>query len=120
MSFLSAFTKQSENFMNELHELYPKDKDIALAKNSIYLLKKTNPKKIFTIFKENIYPYKEQIFNKNENFFLDYNYTSDYGVSNSFNTIMNLKKYWKLMSNTTKNSIWLYLQVLLKLSDKIN
>ena len=29
-----------ENFISELHELYPKDLDIALAKNTIFLLKK--------------------------------------------------------------------------------
>ena len=122
---IKLYIPQGNNFINELRELYPKDLDIAFAKNTIFLLKKTNPKKLLIYFKEYIYQFKEQIMNKDENFFLkrDYNNIKNVevrGIENSFNSIMNLKRYWVSMSENTKNNIWLYLQVLIKLSDKIS
>jgi len=120
MSFLSAFNKQIENFINELSELYPKDLDIAFAKNTIYLLKKANPKKLLEIFKAYITPFEDQILKRNEDFFLKRKYDDIHGgIESSLNTVMNLKKYWSIMTDNTKNSIWLYLQVLIKLAKKI-
>ena len=120
MSFLTAFNKQIENFIGELHDLYPQDLDIGMAKNTIYLLKKANPKKLFTIFKTYITPFEQQILKKNEDFFLKRDYNDIHGgVESSLDTVMNLKKYWATMTESTKNNIWLYLQVLIKLSNKI-
>jgi len=120
MSYLSAFNTQLENFINELSELFPKDTDIAFAKNTIYLLKKTNPKKTSKIFKSYMNKFEDQINNKNEDFFLNRNYNDIHdGVKSSLNTVMNLKKYWKSMTNNTRNNIWLYLQILIKISKKI-
>ena len=39
MSYLNAFITQFDNLTTELNELYPMDKNIAMTKNYMYLLK---------------------------------------------------------------------------------
>ena len=56
---------------------------------------------------------------KDESFFLERDYNdqlSDY--VKSLNAVTNLKQYWKNLSEKTKENIWLYLIVLIKLSKK--
>ena len=116
MSFLSAFNTQLENFAKELNNLYPDDKDIAFAADAIFLLKKTNPRKLYNLIYPQLVEYRKQVFDKDENFFLKRELPVD---KNYFDTMIQLQSYWKEMSQKTKDNIWLYLQVLYKLSDKI-
>lgn len=119
MSYLKAFTNQSERFFNELTEMFPQDKHIAMAKNSLFIIKKANPRKLLELFKHYFYCYEKKILEKDESFFLERDYDdqlSDY--VKSLNAVTNLKQYWKNLSDNTKNSIWLYLIILLKLSKK--
>lgn len=120
MSVLSAFNTQCYNFISELSDMYPDDKDLSLGKTSIYLLKKTNPRKLHVLFREYMYEYKEKVFQKDASFFLEKKET-EYRVidDNYFSTIMNLKKYWKELSEESQENMWKYLIVLFKLSDKI-
>ena len=119
MSYLKAFTTQMTNFMNELHEMFPNDRSISIANDSLYLIVKTNPRKLLDFFKEYFLPHEHNILTMNEDFFLKRNYDdeiSDY--VKSFNAITNLKNYWSKMSLESKKNIWLYLKVLIKLSKK--
>lgn len=123
MSLLSAFNTQVENFLTELTEMYPDDKDLAFGKTSVYLLKKTNPRHIHSLFYNYAYPYKEKVLRKDESFFLEKDeskyFYSEESRKNYFSTILNLKKYWKGMSTESKEQIWTYFLVLFKLSDKL-
>lgn len=119
MSYLSAFNQQLINFIEELNNLFPKDKEIQLALNTVYILKKTNPKKIIEFFKEYFMPYEEKIKKMDVSFFMQKNYDnelSDY--VKSLNVITNLKKYWDIMSPKSKKNIWIYMNVLVKLCHK--
>lgn len=124
MSSLSAFTNQLLNLSKNLCELYPEDPDLEFTKNSIQFMKKSNPRKIQHLFDTYIAKYKQQILNKEADFFLyrdivkdDLNLdnkTVDYAQ-----TIMyNLKKYWSDIDDESKENIWKYLQVLIILNDK--
>ncbi len=119
MSYLKSFTKVLEDFITELSEMYPQDKEIDLAKNTIYLLKKTNPRKLIEFFYQYFLQFEQKINNKDESFFINRDYDNDVSeYVKSLNVITNLKKYWKLMSEQTKDNIWLYIQVLIKLCKK--
>ena len=118
MSLLKAFNTQLLNFIKELHSLYPKDTDIYSALQGSNLMKKTNPRKLLNLFITYVYPYKTEIMNKNEDFFIGKDYQELAEDQDSIMMVLQLKKYWKDMNNDTKNNIWLYFQVLIKLAEK--
>jgi hypothetical protein len=119
-SNLSLFVSQLRSLGKELNDMYPDDMDIKMAKNSIETLKILNPKKLYEVFSSIVIPFKEQIINRDEGFFLNINVKGgDMGDGYSITTVMNLKKYWSGMSDTTKECMWQYFGVLVKLSDKI-
>jgi len=121
MSLLSAFTNQLMNLMNELHELYPEDRDIETKKTAIEFIKKTNPRLLVKGFKRYVYPYKTQIMEKNEEFFKNNSYDKEVDTSRPdiVKIIMNLKKYWDEIGEANRNTIWLYFQVMIKLVEKL-
>jgi hypothetical protein len=68
--------------------------------------------------KENIVDsYKDKILNKDESFFLDQDYTKHGDVD--LNIIHKLKKYVKDMSSNSKDVVWKYIELLMKLTIKI-
>lgn len=122
MSTLSAFITQITNLVDELHALYPKDSDILMGKNSLYLIKKTNPRKLLELFRNHVLPYEKFIIDNDENFFLNNTYKEQLqsNYNDSLQTILNLKKYWSSMSDNTKKNIWLYFNILVKLCKMCN
>ena len=123
MSYLNAFCKQLENLSEELCELYPTDINLKTANTSIQLLKKTNPRKLLDLFKNYILKYENEILLKDESFFIKKNYKDDVSVDvvyENYTSIIDLlKKYWSSMTSKSKENIWLYLIVLIKLTKKI-
>ena len=55
-NLLTAFNTKLFEFVEELADTYPEEKDIASALDSLRLLKKVNPKLIHSGFMEYIYP----------------------------------------------------------------
>jgi len=118
---LSLFVSQLNSLCSELSDMYPDDVDIKMAKTSIDTMKRMNPKVIFTTFYQFVYPFKDQILNRNEDFFLNMDFTKVAGSeANSMMTVMNLKKYWSTMTDQTKECMWQYFGVLVKLCEKIS
>ena len=123
MSVLNAFTSQMESFSKEICDLYPNDADLRLGHNMIILLKKTNPRKLLQFYDNYVLDYRDQIDNKNEDFFIDHDF-SDVADKNrnekmTFNLVNKIKEYWKDLSDSNKETTWKYFQVLNKLSDKL-
>ena len=123
MSLLNAFTTQMENFSREICQLYPNDADLRLGHNMIILLKKTNPRKLLELYDTYVTDFREQIDQKNENFFIQHDF-NDVASKNqneemTFNLVVKIKEYWKDLSDTNKETSWKYFQVLNKLSDKL-
>tara|TARA_B100001093_G_scaffold244261_1_gene233886 strand:+ start:408 stop:764 length:357 start_codon:yes stop_codon:yes gene_type:complete len=110
MSIVSTFNEQILNFY---YDLYKVDNTIGTSyRNKILLLKNTTPYKIIEIFIESAYDYKDYII-KNDNSF--FNELNDEEFDESLVTI---KNNWNSYSDNTKENIWLYLNVLIKLCDK--
>jgi hypothetical protein len=123
MSYLSAFTNQMEAFCLELIEMFPEDSDLRTANNMIKILKKTNPRKLLSVFDNFTGGYKERILVRDESFFIEHNF-DDIGEQTGYqeytDTIVGrLKQHWKDMSDASKEATWLYFQVLFKLSDQL-
>ena len=119
-SILSAFTNQVIHFLTELTQLYPQDNDLTMGLEAVTFLKKTNPKLILTGFKEYVYPQKQNILQKNETeFFKMSTFTNIVSIHPSIvEIIKNMQKYWKSFSENTKDKIWLYFAVMIKLIEK--
>lgn len=118
---LSLFVNQLNSLCCELADMYPEDVDIKMAKTSIDTMKRMNPKVIFTTFYQFVYPFRDQILNRHEEFFLNMDFSKIAGgEAGNMMTVMNLKKYWGSMSDQTKDCMWQYFGVLIKLCEKIN
>jgi hypothetical protein len=97
--------------------------DIILTKTAIEFVKKSNPRLVVEQFVVSIRPYKNELFDCNENFFLDYEKNlelTDIG-DHEMSLVSKIKTLWS-SNNITDNQkayIWLYLQKLYKAGEKI-
>ena len=121
ISFLTAFNNQIDNFLEDLITVCPEEKEFKMLKNGISLVKKTNPRIILSQFIEMIFPYKEQILLRNEDFFIGKDYQEDFtNVSSDYiSTITGkLKNIWASgISESDKVKIWEYFHSLITLAE---
>lgn len=100
--------------------------DVILAKNSILFVRNSNPRLVVEKFMKTIYPYHKQIFECDENFFLNFenniNDDDKKKLSNEdFLTGMKIKNVWNSKDTTDnqKAHIWMYFQKLLRAGEKV-
>ena len=78
---LTKFNKTISQFIDNLIETYSDntyyEKEIGIFKIKFELLRKTNPQKCLENFLIKIYPYKKQIMNEEETFFMNKDYSND-------------------------------------------
>lgn len=114
---VKKFNKIIKEFLAELINLLPEQKDISIFKGHISIVEMMNETKIIKSFIEHVYPYKKGILEKDEDFFLDqgnFKHENDY-LSES----IHLKELWKNnLSKENKEIVWKYFQVLIILSEK--
>ena len=66
MSILNAFTTQMVQFLDELGDTFPEEKDIKMATESVKGAKKINPRLLLNLFVEYVYkPCSKAIYEKN-------------------------------------------------------
>lgn len=115
---IDTFFNQFTDFLKQLENMYPDDTDFPVFLTTLDLLKSTNPILVVKFVKENIVDlYKDKILNKDESFFLDQDYTKHGDVD--LNIVHKLKKYVKDMSPNSKDVVWKYIELLMKLTIKI-
>lgn len=115
---IDTFFNQFSDFLKQLENMYPDDTDFPVFLTTLDLLKSTNPILVVKFVKENIVDlYKDKILNKDESFFLDQDYTKHGDVD--LNIVHKLKKYVKDMSPNSKDVVWKYIELIMKLSMKI-
>jgi hypothetical protein len=118
---LSTFNNQFIEFVEDIINLFPEDKDLLTAKNSLLLIRKANPKLIIKIWKTFIVDkYKSQIDAGDISFFVNKDYDNDLqNLSNSdkiIEAINRLRKPIELMSSDNQAKTMKYIQNLTKLS----
>jgi hypothetical protein len=120
MSLLAAFCNQLIRFFEELQSTYSEEKSISMALEAIKAAKKSNPKLIVDMFHEYIYkPANDLIITHNDEELIK---LAKNTMATRFNELMPalmiFDKYWPTMSQTNRDVIWQYLEVLCKLCEK--
>jgi hypothetical protein len=115
--FLDAFFNQFLNFLGELKEMYPEDPDFPGFVTALTLIRTTNPMLAVKYIKtEVIDPFQDKISARDESFFMDQDYTQK---NADMNVIFKLKEYVREMSPTSKEIVWQYIDLLVKICLKV-
>lgn len=130
MSNLQRFNSQLENMLDDLIRIFPDAKSIRVYKEKFILAKSANPQIVLLVFLKYIYPYKQQVINKEESFFLSDNLTNKI-VNNDelkeeaeadseyiLTQALGIKNLWKKMSEEQKETLWTYFKVLMVLCER--
>jgi hypothetical protein len=120
-SLLAAFNDHFVEFVNDIHNAFPEDNDILLAKNAFSLIRKANPKLIIKIWKSHIVDkYSLQIEAGNIDFFILKDYSKDLANADNSGKIMEaidrLRNPIKEMTKEDQAKTMKYIQNLTKLS----
>ena len=94
--------------------------DLILVQTTIDLLKRSNPRLVVTQFMDTIMPYKKEIIDCNESFFLNFekNMKSDINADNMLQG-MKLCKIWTSdIDQKCKARIFVYFHKLIKIGEK--
>lgn len=112
---LSALFDQFTSFLVELKEMYPDDTDFSMFVTSIRITRSANPSILPKYISEFAGVYEDQIMSKDEKFFLENEY-SEYSSYVSMDIFGKLKKYFRGMSQESKDNVWKYCQNIMRLS----
>ena len=117
MSYKRFFLQQVENLVKELVNILPGNSNVELFKEKFYLIRKMNNILIINSFIRYVLPYKKQIEDHNEKFFLDGGGQEDISKDN-YKFTLDIKKDWNSISADNKEIIWKYFNILILLSEK--
>ena len=122
--WVNVFNEKFSEFIKDLIETFPDDKDFKLCKQSFTLLQMVDEKKPVEMFQIYAMKYKERIMNKEENFFLKHDFKEELERSDdpnfSVELLLKLKQCWKTLEQKNKNVIWSYLELLYKIENKLS
>jgi hypothetical protein len=109
-----------DEFLKDLTNTFPDLKDIKLLRNGVNIAKVADMKLPQQVFDQTVaLKYEKQILEKDENFFMNEDYTevlSTHGVD--FNLVPQLKEVWTSLDESNKDAVWKYMQVLVLLNKK--
>lgn len=119
-NLLKSFNDHFEDFFVFIQETFPEDKDILSAKNSVFALRKANPRLIPTVWLTYLVgPYIDRIQAGDISFFVNKDYTQDIFLPNAkkiVTVIDRLREPIKQMSFDNQTRAIKYIQTLSKLS----
>lgn len=120
-TIITIFNNHFTEFLDDIQNVFPEDVDIKAAKNSIYTIRKTNPKLLIKIWKKYVVtPYQKEILDGNIQFFISKDYSSDLVKTDNSNQIMQaidrLRDPIKLMTPENQTKTMKYIQNLSKLA----
>ena len=120
---LTKFNKTISQFIDNMIEAYSDDiyykKELEIFKMKFEVLKQTNPQKCLENFLVKLYPYKKQIMEEDEKFFLEKDYSNDTNNEENLMKALKLKELCqKDMSPELKKNIFTYFKVLIVLSER--
>lgn len=119
MSIKIKLIHQIFNFIDELNNSFPNNKDIEIFKEKFLLLKSVNSQLIVDYFIKFIYPLKQSILDKNDSFFLEGGGQDEVKDKSGLNMRDNLKNLWITeMSEGNKEVVWKYFKIFILLTDK--
>ena len=120
-NLLTAFNDHFVEFVTDVHNVFPEDRDVLTAKNALLAIRKANPKLIVKIWKQFIVnKYRTQIENGDISFFIDKDYSQDLEATQNSDKIMEainrLRDPIRQMSPDNQEKTMIYIQNLTKLA----
>jgi hypothetical protein len=121
MNILSVFNDHFVEFVTDVQNVFPEDRDILTAKNSLLAIRKANPKMIVKIWNTFIVSkYKAEIEKGDISFFINKDYSQDLETAQNSDKIMEainrLRDPISKMSKENQLKTMKYIQNLTKLS----
>ncbi len=118
-SFLVAFNKQLKELIDKLNIMIPNNEDLLLAKNMFHVPIMTKENIYLEHFYETAKKYEKEIMTKNEEFFINFDISELFNISQDVNEKHKKAKHiWINFDENSKNALWQYVQVLFKLAKK--
>ena len=122
-SNLTRFNNIVDQFIDQLIQTYNDNKyfsnEFKIFKEKFKLIRKINPAKSIEAFLLYGYAHKDKIMNEDENFFLNYDCSSDIKNEHSLMNSLKLKELWQNEnSDEIKKSIFQYFKVFVVLTEK--
>jgi hypothetical protein len=115
---IDAFFSQFSAFLNELAASYPDDQDFPTFVETLNFAKFANPMLVVNYVKQEIAdPYADKISLRDESFFMNFDYKEKKDVD--LNIVEKLKTYMSTMSESSKDAVWKYINIIVRLSLKI-
>ena len=119
MSVKQIFLQQTDNFMNELCNIFSNNGEILLFREKYNLIRSTNSKLIIEYFVQFVYPHKKKIMEQDETFFLNGGGQEEIKDTSGLKFRDNLTKLWlNDMSDQNKEIIWKYFKIFILLCEK--
>lgn len=122
---IKVFNKTLMEFIEDLIFICPDIPDLRVFHSTARLCNNLDEKFSLGLFSACVtVPYKDLIFNKDEQFFLKENYNEyqpymlQYGTD--LNIVEKLKSIWKELDDENKEKVWKYLQALIILNNRCN
>lgn len=120
---LTKFNNTVEQMIDALAERYSYheyfSKELSLTKEKFVLLRKTNPRKVVEGVLVFVYPYKKQIMENDETFFLQKDYNNDTKDEGHLVKALKIKELWDTdMDEVTKQNLFNYFKVLIVLAER--
>ena len=121
---LKAFNKTLSEFLTEMNNIIPNNSDIKSAKRSNSIMSKMNPSLIIKAWETHVNEhYYEHIMKSDLDYFLEKDYSEDMenlGTNDSLEFISNIKEPIKNLDEKNKETAFVYIQNLCKLSYAYN
>ena len=123
VSTLTRFNNTVNCLIDSLIERYSYhayfSKELRLIKDKFNLVRRTNPVKVIEGILVWVYPYKQQIMDEDESFFLGKKYEDDTKNEGHLVKSLRIKELWETdMDENTKNTLFNYFKVFIVLSEK--
>ena len=123
VSTLTRFNNTIDCLIDSLIDRYSHHeyfgKELRLTKDKFELLRKTNPAKIVEGVLVKVYPYKKQIMDEDDEFFIQKSYDGDTKNENNLVKVLRIKELWDTdMDDNTKQTLFKYFKVLIVLAEK--
>lgn len=118
-SFLVAFNKQLKELIDKLNIMIPNNEDLEFAKNMFHVPIMTKDNIYLEHFYEIAQQYETQIMTKNEEFFINFDISQLFQVTQEMSDKHSeAKNIWSSFDSQSKNALWQYVQLLFKLAKK--
>jgi hypothetical protein len=123
VSTLTRFNNTIDCLIDSLIDRYSHHeyfgKELRLTKEKFALLRKTNPAKIVEGVLVKVYPYKKQIMDEDDEFFIQKSYEADKKNESNLVKVLRIKELWDTdMDDNTKQTLFNYFKVLIVLAEK--